>query len=578
MAVSETILDHVYRTLKDLKDGRVRPAAQALAAHYGVAEGTIYRYAGLRGLRWRKEKATKGASRVSRDALVKASALLLASRRSKGHIIMPGRDAKEILEDSGIDTGGVSTSWFLARMRQENISGRDLARPSPHTELLSDHPNHVWQFDVTNCVQYFLTPEKGMGERDTELELSKNKIVKTAKTIRRELLRYAVVDHCSGALYFRYFYSSGERAIDGAQFLYEAMRPKTDLFPEAEGKYPFQGVPFILVTDKGSIATAKANHALFEALRMELITHLPGNPRGKGQVENAHNIVERKFEGRLKFMRIRDVDHLNAEAHVWMREFNGARVHSRHGHTRYGLWQKIRAEQLRLAPPRALCEQLLTTKPEPRTVTGSLMISYRVKGFDPADYSLRHIDEVRVGETVEVCVNPYRAPNIDVIVKRTDGTQTTYECAPIARNEAGFWAGAPVIGREYQGAPDTLTDRHRKEMAKQAFGVETQREVDAKRKDRTPAFDGIDPVSYLKDQTHAHYMPRRGQHLPVEVPRNTPALITPTQALIRLARTLGRPLLPEEHESFTRAYPQGLTDEDLQAWLTQRPDEHQATG
>jgi transposase InsO family protein len=474
MAVSETILDHVYRTLKDLKDGQVRPAAKALAAHYGVSEQTIYRYAGTRGLRWRKEKATKGTSRVSRDALVKASALLLASRRSKGHIIMPGRDAKEILEDSGIDTGGVSTSWFLTRMRQESLSGRDLARPSPHAELLSDHPNHVWQFDVTNCTQYFLDDKKGMGERDTELELSKNKIVKTAKSIRRELLRYAAVDHCSGAFYFRYFYSSGERAIDGAQFLFEAMRPKTDLFPDAEGKYPMQGVPFILVTDKGSIAVAKANHALFEALRMQLITHMPGNPRAKGAIEGLmkHLLA---FEARLKFRRPASLDELNRWAFDWCIYINGARD-MRGVAPRSVLWATIPADKLRLCPDEKLYKLLMRQPVIEATANGSCHISVDGNTYRVPDTNAAY-------KKVKVVRHPFEYPSVEV---HFNGF--VWLCEPVEKDRYGRKTSGVQYG-DYRAPKYTATQKARKEMEQVAavsFGLAFKGTGDHRRAEAPP--------------------------------------------------------------------------------------------
>ena len=231
MAVSESILNHVEKTLRGLSPKEATPRIRELAAYYDVSTATINRWAGKRGIRFRKERSTKGQSKVTRDMCLGVSTLLYASRRVSNKIPLPACDAKMILEDSGKQTGDVSTAWLLARLRQEKLSAKDLTKPSPHVRLLSDHPNHVCQFDVTNCLQYFLDA-KGMGERDTEMTLYPNKMVKTVKTIKKELLRYAYVDHCSGAFYFEYFYATGERATDGADFLYRAMRPKDELIKQ----------------------------------------------------------------------------------------------------------------------------------------------------------------------------------------------------------------------------------------------------------------------------------------------------------------------------------------------------------
>ena len=178
MPVSEIILDHVEKSLRGLAAKAFAQAVKSLAAHYGVTPATINGYARMRGMRCRKERVTKGISKAMRDMCLDASTLLFSSRRTSNEIPLPACDAKMILEDSGIETGGVSTSWFLSRLRQEQISAKDLLKPTPHQHLLSDHPNHVWQFDVTNCLQYFLDSKKGMGERDTEMTLYKNKLVK----------------------------------------------------------------------------------------------------------------------------------------------------------------------------------------------------------------------------------------------------------------------------------------------------------------------------------------------------------------------------------------------------------------
>lgn len=348
MAVSETILNHVETALRGLPPQEAAIKTKELAAHYGVTTATINRYAAARGIRFRKERKTKGQSAATRESCLAASALLLSSRRKSNEIPLPAVDAKMILEDSGRDTGGVSASRFIARLRQEKISAKDMLRPTPHQRLLSKHPNHVWQFDVTNCLQYFLDA-KGLGERDTEMTMYKNKIVKTAKAIKKELLRYVVVDHCSGAFYMQYFYATGERAADGSAFLFRAMRPKDELIKNLWngdsapklGKFRMHGVPFMLVVDRGSIATAKANQALFEALRIELNMHMPGNPRAKGAVEGMMKYINR-FEARLKFQRPADLNELNRWALDWCIYINAA-VKMRDIAPRSVLWSYITA-------------------------------------------------------------------------------------------------------------------------------------------------------------------------------------------------------------------------------------------
>lgn len=460
MAVSELILNHVYETLRDLPVGEANKKARELAAHYGVSTQTIFRYAAAKGLRWRKPKSTRGKSSVDSEALVSAGTLLYVSKRSSKDIPLPACDAKEILEDSGMATS-VSDGWFRNLMRRRKVSAKDILRPTPHQIMLSDHPNHVWQFDVTNCLQYFLDERKGLGERDADMELYKNKIVKTARQIRKELLRYAVVDHCSGAFYFRYFYSSGERAIDGSQFLFDAMRPKDDLIKRTWngesgtklGKYRFHGVPFILVADRGSIATAKANQNLFDSLRMKLETHLPGNPRAKGAIEGLMKLINR-FEARLKIQRPADLEDLNRRALDWCIGYNGTKK-MRDIAPRSILWSKITQEQLRLCPEESLFKLLIREPEMERTADGSRIIKVDNRHYQIPDPNAAH-------QKVKVVRHPYEHPAIEI---HFNGFVWLAE--PIPLDEFGRLSIGTHYG-EYKATKHTEAQKAKTEMERKA--------------------------------------------------------------------------------------------------------------
>jgi hypothetical protein len=365
-----------------------------------------------------------------------------------------------ILDDSGISTGGVSTHRFIARMREEQISAKDMLKPAPHQRLLSKHPNHVWQFDVTNCLQYFLD-KKGLGERDTEMTMYKNKIVATAKTIKKELLRYAVVDHCSGAFYVQYFYASGERAVDGSEFLLRAMRPKDELIKKLWngdsapklGKYRFHGVPLVLVTDRGSIVAAKANQALFDALRIDLQTHMPGNPRAKGMIEGLMKYINR-FEARLKFQRPADLDELNRWALDWCIYINAA-VKMRDVAPRSVLWSHITAEQLRLCPDEERFRLLIREPVISRIADGSMTIS-----VDGMQYNVP--DSQAAGQRVMVVRHPYEAPKIEV---HFNGN--VWLCEPLPVDQYGRLANGTPYG-EYKTPKHTETQKAKTEMEHKA--------------------------------------------------------------------------------------------------------------
>lgn len=515
MKASESCLQHVYDSLYGLKDGEVSKKARALAAHYGVNKGTIYVWAGKKGLRWRKEKATKGKTNAVNAAIMQTAALVNASKRANKDVPMPVCDAIEMLKDSGIEMGDVSDSRITALLRDKQISTRDLIAPSPHVNMLSAHPNHVWQFDVTNCLQYFLD-DKGMGERDADMELYKNKIVKTAKAIKKELLRYVAVDHCSGAYYFRYYYASGERAIDGADFLYEAMRPKDELIEKVfngsaankKGKYHFHGVPFLLVPDRGSIITDKANRNLFESLRIEVKPHMPGNPRAKGLVEWLMNHLKR-FESRLKFERPRDLEELNA----WSLDFciaDNALKDTRGIAPRSALWSMIRTEQLRLCPPENIYKMLIRKPWFEAKANGACLIR-----VDKRDYRVPDSNAAR--KKVKVVINPYEYPSLEV---HSNGY--IWLLAPIPKDQFGRLTDGVPYG-VYKSRKETDTQKAKKELEKIAsenWGIKWKGTGD-KRIAVAPPVGYASPLqvfSHQADKVKVEFLNRRGTELEVQQP------------------------------------------------------------
>lgn len=516
MAVSEIILDHVEKSLRGITAKEATKHKKELAEYYGVTPATINRYAMERGIRFRKERANKGQSKATRDICLNASTLLLASRRTSNEIPLPACDAKQIMEDSGIDTGGVSTAWMLARLRQEQISAKHLLQPAPHVRLLSAHPNHVWQFDVTNCLQYFLDAKTGMGERDTEMTLYKNKLVKTAKTIKKELLRYVVVDHCSGAFHFQYFYASGETAKDGADFLFQAMRPKDELIEktwasEADtklGKYRFHGVPFILMADKGSIMKAKANQALFDYLRVDMQTHLPGNPRAKGAVEGMMKYINR-FEARLKFQRPADLAELNRWALDWCIWVN-ATCKMRGVAPRSVFWSYITAEQLRLCPD---YDQFHLGIKEP-TIERTAKVD-RIISVDGLHYQVP--DSQAAGQKVKVVRHPYEAPAVEV---HFNGN--VWLCQPIPKDQYGRLTNGVPYG-EYKSPQHTGTQKAKTEMEAKAeeLGLKWKGTGD-KRRAEAPPVGHVSPLKVFGHQAdkvgNLEFIERQGTPLEVNAP------------------------------------------------------------
>jgi hypothetical protein len=526
------------------------------ASFLSLSPGEIYRR--LRAVGWqsgRKTRADRGASTMSDEELQTVANIMRESTRANGKRLLSCESALSLAVANGrVRDLGLTPSHVMRLLKSRGLHPDQVNQPTPHISLATPHPNHTWQIDASVCVLYYLD-NKGlavMGEK----EFYKNKPQNFRKIERDRVIRYLATDHYSGAFYLEYF-----RGAEDTENLFNFFCNATA--KRAHEQDPFHGVPFQLVDDAGS---ANASHLFDNYLRrlgVRHITHLPGNPRAKGQVESTMNIVERGFEGLLAFgSKVESLAELNFRAHQWMRWFCGTRRHSRHGHTRYALWQTIREDQLRIAPDRELSRALLRTKPEWATVTKKLTVRYAVQGFGSQEYSVSHIEGLSVGDKVEVCVNPYKAPAVNVITRDRAGAERIYLVEPIARNAAGFELGAPVIGESFARKPDTPADVARKSMLRQAYGVEALAEAEKAKKDRKPAFEGMDAFSHLEAQTTAAYMQRKGTTLPIERPRVEAAPLTIAAAAKRL-RAMGVAMNPQRYQRIAAEYPDGVREEDL---------------
>jgi len=561
--------DRVAQELREAPRGQKGQIVARAAQFLSCSKDRVYR--GLKAAGWdaqRQRRRDRGASQVSREEAAMVASIMRQSTRDSGKRLLSVEAALEIAlanpESSGVTTQA-SADTYARVMREHGLHPDQVGRATPHTQMRSEHPNHVHQFDVSVCVLYYLD-KGGLAVMDAK-RFYKNKPQNAAKVVNQRVLRYLITDHYSGAFYVEYFLAAGEDQETLFEFLMRA-------WPERGHPHdPFHGVPQMMVWDAGSANQSHLIRNLLDQLQVTHWAHIPGQPRSKGQVERTHDLVERGFEGRLSLLKVESLEALNEAAHAWMRNFNAKKIHTRTRTTRYGLWQTIRPDQLRLCPPRELCEQLLRTKPEPRKVRGDLTISYAIKGFDSATYSVAELPGVRIGEPVIVTVNPYRAPNVFVALKE-DGEQV--ECLPLERDAAGFYLDSPVFGVNYAAKPDTDVDASRKAMDKAAYGADTQQELDKARAKRQTPFNGeIDPISYLEAETLPAYMARRGTAVDIaNAGTATLAPLSHIEALKLLRARLGRGLTTDESDLVKERHPEGVPEEqldDLVAWLTEQP-------
>lgn len=210
---------------------------------------------------------------------------------------------------------------------------------------------------------------------------------------------------------------------------------------------------------------------------------MPGNPRAKGQVENANNIVECQFESLVRLEPVSSIEELNDAAERWCAAYNANMIEGRdtrimrHGKkigSRTQLWNLIKEGQLRELPDEEICRQIFTTGIQPRTVGSDLAISFvHPKRKTATRYSLSHLPDVLVGMTVNV--QPVLVGEEAVALVSYENAQKeilSFEVKPIEYNEVGFDISAPVFGKEYKSEPDTLVEKNVKALAELAASEE----------------------------------------------------------------------------------------------------------
>jgi len=323
--------------------------------------------------------------------------------------------------------------------------------------------------------------------------------------------------------------------------------------------------------DMGSANTSGLFANLARRLQVKLIAHAPGNARATGMVEKARDIIERSFESSLRLAPVQDLAELNAQAQRWARWYNANKVHSRHGKTRFDQWLTIAPDQLRIAPDEAFCRILLTHTPESRKVNDTLTVS-----FKGAEYDVRDIPGVMVGEKLSVTFNAYSSDSAVIVELDAEGNELLHTVPKVQRDEAGFRTDANVIGEDWKRHADTQADANRKEVGRFAYEAANQDEVDAKIKAKATPFGGrIDPFKVIDQAPERTFLPKRGTALPtgtktVAIAARTLSRFEAAAELVRMGMQMNR----ERNLQIAQWYPDGVPEDELtalQSRLTSRP-------
>ena len=467
----------------------------------GFSKQHIYQIANENGYKSNKKKRKdKGIlkSGITKDQIEFVAALICESSREKKGAIMPVEVALEIAIDNGIIEHGqlsVGTMTRLLRERQANADA--MSKETPHTEMRSLHPNHVHVVDASVCIQYYLRNGKTSLMRDTEFYKNKPQNFEKIKT---RLLRYLLVDHFSGAFFPYYFDTTGETQKNLYDFLLRAWENKGD------ERYPFRGVPFHILMDRGSANISKAIiNLLIKNLDIKIPKGMPHNPRKQGSAEVTHNIWEKNFECRLAFKPAWSVEELNQWAFDYAIYYNATKKHTRHDMTRAACWMLIQKEQLRDLPSKDILTELFAEPEKECTVDGAYTISFKGK-----EYNLKHIQGLFRGAKVMAVYKPLKNPVIDICYQ-----DVVYESQPLPdrlpAHLGAFRSDAAIIGQEYKAQPETLTQQAVKRFENMAYGEE-------KKKDAIP-FEGLIVHGIHADKVgNLAFLEKKGT--PIEIDRS----------------------------------------------------------
>ena len=498
------------------KTAYLKEQAQAL----GISLATLHRKMEAVVLKpSRKRRADAGKSALTREEAQIISTLVMETMRKNGKRLTTVGAAVEMLRANGeIDacrvdeeTGEItklSDSTIVRALREYKLHPDQLLQPEPVTRMKSEHPNQWWEIDPSLCVLYYL-PRQG---KDTGLrvagyeEFYKNKPANLKKIELDRVWRYAGTDHTSGTICVRYYFG-GETSANLCDFFIYMMQAKAET-----AKDPIRGVPKNVMLDPGSANTSAAFKNLCKALDVHVQINKPGNPRAKGQVEKANDIVETAFESSLKLVEVHSIDELNGLAERWMRYYNGTKTHSRHGMTRYQAWNKIKPEQLILPPPAEYCRELAVSAPKGAKVSPELEIR-----FGGRYYSVKDIPGVIVGQKLLVAKNPWDETGARIATWDAQGNEIWQTVTAIEFDGFGFRESAALMGAEYKPAADTPAQQARKEQEKLAMDAATLAEAEAKRKAKAVPFGGrIDPYKHQEDTLAARntlYIERQGTQM-----------------------------------------------------------------
>jgi hypothetical protein len=504
----------------------------------------------------RARRRDAGESVLTDDELRLVAGVLNASLNQKGQR-MPVATALGMLRASGAINATVHESTASRQLYARHLHPEQMALPTASVQMVSLHPNHVWQVDSTTGAYYYLPG--GRLRWMPEDQFYKNKVENIVKASTDLLTRYAATDHTSHAFKCRY-YLGGETTENLLDFVTWAMWKQ----PES----PMHGVPFILLMDPGGANKSQVMRNFERTAGFELRHHAAGAARVTGSVEKSHDLVRMHFETRFRFTNPAEVtlDMLNERIQSWAADYCSTRRHTRHGRTRFGAWMAILPEQLRVPASLQALRAGAVREPETRRVDNDMTVSYGGKTYD-----LRQVPGAVAGLKVTLQVNVFRAPAIDVrFVCPDTGAQSWHVVEPAQVTEWGFRVDGPVWGQDMRTAANSVVDDNRNALTRAAYkvgdGLPTLEEAARARKAHAQAFAGlVDPMADVQASPVPAYLPRRGTELALPERKVQAQLLNQVQALTILLQRMGSRYGPQVRDHVAATYPAGVPEDALDA-------------
>jgi len=403
----------------------------------------------------REKRKDAGSTSFDEKLLLAVADMVKQCIRKNGKATLPVNVARSILQSRGADIS-ISDSRLRELLRQNHMAVADSKISSPHQTMRTEYPNQVHFADPSVCLIYFAPGGKQKLIGDDELYKNKNFLEGKMKC-----WRYVLTDHYSGSICVRYYASMGETAANMYDFLLYAWGQKES------NVNVFHGVPKLLIWDCGTANTAKATANALKAFGVQTMPHMPGNPRAKGQVENANNLVETQFESRLRFEPVNSMAELNDAAERFYAAYNANMIDGldtrlkRNGinKSRIELWQRIPKEKLRELPDEETCRQVFANGTQKRKVAGDLSVSIvHPRVGRSLRYSVRNLPNIIVGMELNLQPLLVTAEPLCIVSYENGKQELSFEIEPIVYDSAGFDVNSPVYGQEYKRPKDTARE------------------------------------------------------------------------------------------------------------------------